>query len=57
MLLDWVGTARMDTALVDQMSDAGVTVCKFRPLRPWTLPAARQPHASQGRRSSTGASG
>jgi cardiolipin synthase len=37
VLLDWVGTARMDTALVDRMSDAGVTVRKFRPLRPWTV--------------------
>lgn len=37
VLLDWVGAARMDTALVDRMSDAGVTVRRFRPLRPWTL--------------------
>jgi cardiolipin synthase len=36
VLLDWVGSAKMDTSLVDRMSDAGATVCRFRPLRPWT---------------------
>ena len=37
VLLDWVGTAKMDGALLDQMRDAGVCVAKFRPLRPYAV--------------------
>jgi cardiolipin synthase len=37
VLLDWVGSAKMDARLVEQMADAGVCVVRFRPLRPWTL--------------------
>ena len=37
VLLDWVGTAKMDGALLDQMRDAGVCVAKFRPLRPYAI--------------------
>jgi cardiolipin synthase len=37
VLLDWVGTAKMDGALLDQMRDAGVCVAKFRPLKPYAI--------------------
>jgi cardiolipin synthase A/B len=37
VLLDWVGTAKMDGALIDQMRDAGVCVAKFRPLKPYAI--------------------
>jgi cardiolipin synthase A/B len=37
VLLDWVGTAKMDSALVDEMREAGVCVAKFRPLRPYAI--------------------
>jgi cardiolipin synthase len=37
VLLDWVGTAKMDSGLIDQMRDAGVCVAKFRPLRPYAI--------------------
>ena len=37
VLLDWVGTTKMDGALLDQMRDAGVCVAKFRPLRPYAV--------------------
>ena len=37
VLLDWVGSIRMDTALVEKMEDAGVHVVRFRPLRWYTL--------------------
>lgn len=39
VLLDWVGTLKMDRALVDHMADAGVHVARFRPLK---LYAVRQ---------------
>jgi cardiolipin synthase len=37
VLLDWVGTAKMDGALIDQMRAAGVCVAKFRPLKPYAI--------------------
>jgi cardiolipin synthase A/B len=37
VLLDWVGTAKMDSALIDDMRDAGVCVAKFRPLKPYAV--------------------
>ncbi|MEZ5326786.1 MAG: phospholipase D-like domain-containing protein [Verrucomicrobiales bacterium] len=37
VLLDWVGTFRMDEALIDLMLSAGVEVEKFRPLRWFNL--------------------
>jgi cardiolipin synthase len=37
VLLDWVGTAKMDSGLIDQMREAGVCVAKFRPLKPYAL--------------------
>jgi cardiolipin synthase len=37
VLLDWVGTAKMDGKLVDAMRDAGVCVAKFRPLKPYAV--------------------
>jgi cardiolipin synthase A/B len=37
VLLDWVGTAKMDRGLVGEMRDAGVCVAKFRPLKPYAV--------------------
>ncbi|HLM50985.1 MAG TPA: phospholipase D-like domain-containing protein [Solirubrobacteraceae bacterium] len=37
VLLDAVGTAKMQSDLIDQMSDAGVTVSKFRPVKPYAI--------------------
>jgi cardiolipin synthase A/B len=37
VLLDWVGTAKMDGALIEKMRDAGVCVAKFRPLKPYAI--------------------
>jgi cardiolipin synthase len=37
VLLDWVGTAKMESELLDRMRDAGVCVAKFRPLKPYAI--------------------
>jgi cardiolipin synthase A/B len=37
VLLDWVGTAKMDRRLVQNMREAGVCVAKFRPLKPYAV--------------------
>ncbi|HVR43695.1 MAG TPA: phospholipase D-like domain-containing protein [Thermoanaerobaculia bacterium] len=37
VLLDWVGTQRMDQASLRKMRDSGVEVCYYRPLRWWNL--------------------
>jgi cardiolipin synthase len=37
VLLDWVGTAKMDRTLVEDMREAGVCVAKFRPLKPYAV--------------------
>jgi cardiolipin synthase len=37
VLLDWVGTAKMDSALIDRLREAGVSVAKFRPLKPYAV--------------------
>ena len=37
VLLDWVGTAKMDRELVGNMREAGVSVAKFRPLKPYAI--------------------
>jgi cardiolipin synthase A/B len=37
VLLDWVGTVKMDSGLIDRMRDAGVCVAKFRPLKPYAV--------------------
>lgn len=37
VLLDWVGTLKMDGALVDELRGCGATVAKFRPLKPYAL--------------------
>ena len=37
LLLDWVGTAKMDAALLDEMRGAGVEIERFHPLRWYTL--------------------
>jgi cardiolipin synthase len=37
VLLDWVGTLKMDTQLIDKLRDCGANVAKFRPLKPYAL--------------------
>ncbi len=37
VLLDWVGTLKMDSALIDELRDCGANVAKFRPLKPYAL--------------------
>jgi cardiolipin synthase A/B len=37
VLLDWVGTAKMDSKLIGEMRKAGVCVAKFRPLKPYAI--------------------
>jgi cardiolipin synthase len=37
VLLDWVGTLKMDTKLIDELRDCGANVAKFRPLKPYAL--------------------
>jgi cardiolipin synthase len=37
VLLDWVGTLKMDTTLIDELRDCGANVAKFRPLKPYAL--------------------
>lgn len=37
VVLDWVGTAKMEVALVDGMKEAGVEVVKYHPLRWYSL--------------------
>ena len=37
LLLDAVGTAKMERDLLDDLRDAGVTVARFRPLRPYAV--------------------
>jgi cardiolipin synthase len=37
VLLDAVGAAPMDSALIDEMEDAGVSVVRFRPPKPYAL--------------------
>jgi cardiolipin synthase A/B len=37
VLLDWLGTGKMDQALLDDMERAGVEVCKYHPLRWYTI--------------------
>lgn len=37
VLIDWVGSLRMDNALVQDMEAAGVQVVRFRPVRWYTL--------------------
>jgi cardiolipin synthase len=37
VLLDWVGSVKMDQGLIEQMRDAGVCVARFRPPKPYAL--------------------
>ncbi|WP_354699531.1 putative cardiolipin synthase YwiE [Paraconexibacter sp. AEG42_29] len=37
VLLDWVGTLKMDGSLVERLREAGATVAKFRPLKPYAV--------------------
>ena len=37
VLLDALGSVQMDTTQIDRMSDAGATVRRFRPIRPYTM--------------------
>ena len=47
LLLDAVGTAKMERDLLDDLRDAGVTVARFRPPRPYAVRRAEQPHPPQ----------
>jgi cardiolipin synthase A/B len=37
VVVDWVGTQRMESHLLQEMEDSGVHVARFRALRPWSL--------------------
>jgi cardiolipin synthase len=37
VVIDWVGSAKMDRALIDRMEDAGVRVMRYRPLKWYNL--------------------
>jgi cardiolipin synthase A/B len=37
VLLDALGSAKMERSLLRDMKEAGVSVCRFRPPKPWTL--------------------
>jgi cardiolipin synthase A/B len=37
VMIDWVGSIKMDQALLDQMEEAGVTLHRFRPLHWYNL--------------------
>ncbi len=37
MLIDWVGSAKMEDALLQQMKDAGVEIVRYRPLKWYNL--------------------
>jgi cardiolipin synthase len=37
VLLDSVGTAKMERSLISEMQDAGVSVARFRPLKPYAI--------------------
>jgi cardiolipin synthase len=37
VLLDWVGTTKMERGLIAKMEEAGVCVARFRPLKPYAV--------------------
>lgn len=37
VLLDWIGTVKMDPALIDELRECGATVAKFRPPKPYAI--------------------
>ena len=37
VLLDAVGTVKMDSGLIERMNDAGITVARFRPPKPYAI--------------------
>ena len=37
VLLDWVGTTKMERGLIEKMEEAGVCVARFRPLKPYAV--------------------
>ncbi len=37
VLLDWLGTGKMDQQVLDEMEEAGAEVCKYHPLRWYTI--------------------
>jgi cardiolipin synthase len=37
LLIDWVGSGKMDAAMLDQMEKAGVRIVRYRPLRWYTV--------------------
>ena len=54
VLIDWVGSQKMEQALLDLMDEAGVQVERYHPLHWYHLGAHEQPHppqaADRGRR-------
>ena len=46
VLVDAVGAAKITDGLIDDMQEAGVQVCRFRPPKPYALPQPHQPHPS-----------
>ncbi|UTI64490.1 phospholipase D-like domain-containing protein [Paraconexibacter antarcticus] len=37
VLLDWIGTVKMDPAIIDELRECGATVAKFRPPKPYAI--------------------
>jgi cardiolipin synthase A/B len=37
LLMDWMGSIKMDFSLLDVMADAGIRVARFRPPRPYAM--------------------
>jgi cardiolipin synthase len=37
VLLDWLGTGKMDQEILDEMEEAGAELCKYHPLRWYTI--------------------
>jgi cardiolipin synthase len=37
LLIDWVGSGKMNAAMLDQMGEAGVQIVRYRPLRWYTV--------------------
>ena len=47
VLVDWLGSQKMDNDSIETMTQAGVDFRKYRPLRWYNLGACEQPHAPQ----------
>ncbi len=47
VLVDWLGSQKMDNDSIETMTQAGVDFRKYRPLRWYNLGARQQPHSPQ----------